>query len=425
MFLYVVKPNDTLYKLSIKYQVNINNLIRDNGISDPSKLAVGQCLIIRASNFTYVVKKGDSLYQISVRTGVPVAQILKYNPNIKDPSSIQVGDEIKIVYDNENKVPKEINGYAYPTINREVLAKTLPHLTYITIFSYHIKSDGSIVNINDEDIIESARKMRVAPLMSITNIGEKGTFNSDLAHEILSSPTLQDKLLDNIIENAKRKNYYGVNFDFEYVYPEDRENYNNFLEKASKRLNEEKLLMVTAIAPKYRANQKGLLYEAHDYPVHGKFADRVVIMTYEWGYTYGPALPVAPINRVMDVIDYAVTAIPSKKILMGIPNYGYDFKVPHVEGQAADSVSNNEAVDIAIRVGAEIKYDEEAQTPYFDYVEGTQKHRVYFEDPRSIAAKIQLAIEFQLGGLNYWTLKDFFPQNWVLVDYYLNVIKKI
>ena len=51
-------------------------------------------------------------------------------------------------------------------------------------------------------------------------------------------------------------------------------------------------------------------------------------------------------------------------------------------------------------------------------------HRVYFEMLNQLR-KILLAIDYNLGGLNYWTLKDYFPQNWVLVEYYLNVKKLI
>lgn len=425
MFLYVVSQGDNLYNLSRRYNVPLSVLIEDNGISDPDKLAVGQSLIIRSKNFTYEIKSGDTLYGISRRFGISVEQILRKNEKLSKEGIIYPGQQILISYENEHKVPMEINGYSYPTISTELLRKTLPHLTYITVFSYRVNKDGSLVDIDDERIIREAYNAKVAPMMSVTNILEEGGFDSSLAHAVLANETVSNRLIDNIVKIAKQKNYYGVNLDFEYVYPEDKENYNLFLDKIASRFTKEDLMLTTSLAPKERGDKKGLLYEAHDYNDHGRKADRVILMTYEWGYTYGPAMPVAPINRVEGVISYAVRVIPSKKILMGIPNYGYDFKVPFVEGVAAQSLSNTEAVDLAIENGLEIKYDIEAQTPYFDYKEGNQMHRVYFEDARSIAAKILLAIDYNLGGLNYWTLKDYFPQNWVLVEYYLNVKKLI
>ncbi len=51
-------------------------------------------------------------------------------------------------------------------------------------------------------------------------------------------------------------------------------------------------------------------------------------MTYEWGYKYGPNMAVAPLNMVRRVLDYAVTEIIPEKIMLGIPNYGYDWPLP-------------------------------------------------------------------------------------------------
>ena len=65
----------------------------------------------------------------------------------------------------------------------------------------------------------------------------------------------------------------------------------------------------------------------------GGIADSVLLMTYEWGYTYGPPMAVAPINHVRRVAEYGASVIDPEKIQMGIPNYGYDWPLPFVQGQ--------------------------------------------------------------------------------------------
>ena len=180
---------------------------------------------------------------------------------------------------------------------------------------------------------------------------------------------------------------------------------------------------MTSLAPKTSAEQEGLLYEAHDYQDQGEIVNRIVLMTYEWGFIYGPAMPVAPLDKVEEVIEYAVTEIPSEKILMGMPNYGYDFKVPFVEGTAAKIITNIEGLEIAKRVGEKIEFDPNAQSPYFNYQQNGQEHEVHFEDARSTIAKIELAKKYELAGLSYWTIMDFFTPNWLLIDYYIEVIK--
>lgn len=141
-------------------------------------------------------------------------------------------------------------------------------------------------------------------------------------------------------------------------------------------------------------------------------------MTYEWGYSYGPPMAVSPLNSVRDVVEYAVSEIPSEKIMLGQNLYGYDWTLPFVEGgEAARAVSPQQAVNIAWENNVAIQYDTTAQAPYFMYAdESGQEHEVWFEDARSIQAKFDLIREFQLLGISYWKLGLAFPQNWLLLN---------
>lgn len=425
MFLHIVKENDTLYNLAKEYKIPMQRLIDDNMISNPDSLVVGQSLLIRPDNLKHVVEPGDTLAGIARKYGITVPQILTYNEQIKNPNNLNVGDEIRIVFDNIDKTPMEINGFAFVNINRDVLRKTFIHLTYLSIFSYPVNSDGSLPELNDQELINEAYHFNVAPIMVVSNMDKPGSFSSDLAHDILLDEVTQNILLNNILDIITEKGYLGVNFDFEYLYPEDEQRYDDFLLKAVSLLNPMGYKVMTSLAPKTSGEQSGLLYEAHDYQDQGEIVNRIVLMTYEWGYIYGPAMPVAPLNKVEEVIKYAVSVIPSEKILMGMPNYGYDFKVPFVEGRAAKLITNIEGVEIAKRVGAKIDFDQEAQSPFFIYYENGQEHHVHFEDARSTIAKINLAKLYDLGGLSYWTIMDYFTPNWLLIDYYVEVIKVV
>ena len=83
--------------------------------------------------------------------------------------------------------------------------------------------------------------------------------------------------------------------------------------------------VMVALAPKTSAGQPGLLYEAHDYAALGAAADDVLLMTYEWGYALSEPMAVAPIDKVEQVVRFAVSQIPPDKIFLGMPNYGYDW----------------------------------------------------------------------------------------------------
>lgn len=424
MYIHVVKPGESIYSIARQYGVPWQKVVSDNELQNPSQLVVGQTIVILEGSRQYVVRPGESLYLIALQNQVRISDILKANPQITDASNLTPGQTITIPPRNIKFGSIEVNGYAFPNINQETLRKTLPYLTYLSIFSHQVNADGSLDPINDTPLIQAARAARVAPLMVITNIGDEGGFDSDLVSTVLNNEAVQETLIANIIRTLQQKNYYGLDIDFEYVYPKDRENYNNFLRKVVSRLHPLGYSVTTALAPKTSATQQGQLYEAHDYPVHGALADHVILMTYEWGYTYSPPMAVAPINEIRKVLNYAVTAIPRQKIFMGIPNYGYDWTLPFQEGTAARTVSNVGAVDLARREGAFIQYDPIAQAPFFRYYDDNKKqHEVWFEDARSILAKLTLANEFRVGGISYWTIMQYFPQNWLVLDSVYDITK--
>jgi len=422
--IHVVKAGESIYSIAQQYKVSEQKIISDNELSNPGQLVVGQTLVILEGPRSHRVAPGESLYSISRSYGVSVEQLYAANPQLNNSPRLDVGQIIIIPPVTINFGAIEVNGYAFPNIDMEVLRKTLPSLTYLSIFSHQVKPDGTLSTIPDEPLIRAARAARVAPLLVITNIKEGASFDSDLAHTILTNAEVQNNLINNIIQTLKDKNYYGLDIDFEYIYPYDRESYNNFLRRVTRILRPLGYSVTTAIAPKIAANQPGFLYQAHDYPVHGALLDHVIIMTYEWGFTFGPPMAVAPLNEVRKVMNYAVTAIPRQKIFMGIPNYGYNWTLPYKAGTAAIVVSNPGAVELAYRVGANIQYDPIAQAPFFRYYDGAQRqHEVWFEDARSILAKLTLANEFRLGGVSYWTIGRYFPQNWLVLNSVYDVRK--
>ena len=100
------------------------------------------------------------------------------------------------------------------------------------------------------------------------------------------------------------------------------------------------------------------------------------------------------------------------------PTYGYDWPLPFVQGETrAQSISPQAALARARRYGAAIQYDETAQAPWFRYTDGDGVvHEVWFEDARSIRAKLALIPEYGLRGVGYWNLMRDFPQNWRVLN---------
>ncbi|MCD8004705.1 MAG: hypothetical protein LUE91_03500 [Oscillospiraceae bacterium] len=74
-------------------------------------------------------------------------------------------------------------------------------------------------------------------------------------------------------------------------------------------------------------------------------------------------------------------------------------------------------MELALRYGAEIQFDAYAQAPWFNYLdEGGREHQVWFEDARSVQAKLALLESYDLRGAGYWNLMRPFPQGWQVLD---------
>lgn len=422
MLIYTVKPGDTLAGISRRYGLSPLRIAADNGLSDMSRLVPGQNLLINVDSVRYILDEGQTLFSISQEYGVPLDELIKANPGL-NPLNLRPGDTVMIpVARREKRRPILVNGYAYPSINTNSLNCVLPFLTFLSPFSYKLTPTAELVSPDDSDLIFRAQRSAVMPIMVVTNIFDKG-FSTEVLSVILASEELQERLIGNILSELTGKNYYGVNMDIEYIAPDDRDRYNAFLERLAERLHNEGFIVMSALAPKISADQPGVLYEAHDYAEQGRIVDYVIIMTYEWGYTYGPPLAVSPINEVRRVLDYAVTEIPPEKILMGMPNYGYDWTLPFMRGTAAQSVSFTQAVDLALRYGVEIQFDEQAQTPYFYYTDNGTQHVVWFDDPRSIDAKLQLINDYRLAGASWWTVNRCYVPNWLVLQNMYETVK--
>lgn len=353
----------------------------------------------------YVVRPGDTLYSVAENFGTTAGYLAEVNA-LSDPARLAVGTALIIpTYETAQRRGIEVNAYAYPDIAPAVLAQTLPYLTFLCPFEYSLRADGTLREINDGGMVKSAYATNTAPLMTVTNLSEASGFSSDIAHAVLTDERAQDTALNSILSTLREKKYYGINFNLEYVYPFDKESYNAFLRRAEALFHPLGYYLTSAIAPKESDGQGGILYEAHDYAAHGKYMDRVVIMTYEWGYTYGAPQAVSPVNKIRAVLDYAVTRIPRGKILMGFSNYGYNWLLPWRQGEAASIVSSSGATNLAAAVGAQIRYDALAAAPYFYYTDpARQKHVVWFEDARSWRARCDLAEEYELAGISIWTI---------------------
>lgn len=319
----------------------------------------------------YVVAPGDTLSGIARLSGSSVAQLQQDNGIL--PDQPLVPGQALVVPDRDGTASEKpllsVGGYAYPHIRPGVLQQALPFLTTLSIFSYGFREDGTLVEPSAHWLLQQAGEVGAGAVLVLTSTDEDGNFSSQRAAQLFRDRVLQTQVLDSLLQVLIEKGYVGLDADFEYIPETDRDAFFAFLDNARERLHQYGFFLQVDLAPKTYAQQPGLLYVAHDYAVIGSIADTVLLMTYEWGYAYGPPMAIAPLPQVEAVVRYAVT---------------------------------------------EIQFDPVSQAPTFQYQTAGTIHQVWFEDARSVQAKFDLIERNQLVGGTYWNLLRPFPQNWAL-----------
>lgn len=380
MVIYTVRSGDTIDNIATRYQVSAEDIAYANQIPYPYALAVGSSLLLPEAS--YILTEEDIL-------------IVSTN---------------RFAYSG---------GYAYPFISPWVLEQTLPYLSDLFIFSYGFTTEGTLIPpaLDDTFMITLAKNYGVAPILTLTPFGPDGQFSNYLITRVINNEEAKAQLISSLVSEVTEREFEGVDIDFEYILSDDRIAFAQFVSEVRTAINELGYPVSVALAPKTSDTQVGLLYEGKDYALLGEAADYVLLMTYEWGYTHGPAMAVAPLNKVREVVEYALTKIPAEKINLGIPNYGYDWTLPYVKGTSkARTIGNIEAVQLAISQGVSIQFDEVAQAPFFTYVQNGLTHEVWFEDARSIYGKFGLVQEYSLRGMSYWQIMRLFRANLLLQE---------
>lgn len=418
MFIYVVKTNDSIFSIATKYHVSMDSIRRINGLRT-DRLVPGQDLLIPTN--VYTVQPGDSLYTIAQMSFISVESLRLINGLQSD--ALMVGMTLYL----PPRPKYEAAGFSYITPSRPETEQMLvqnfsPINTYFGVFEYHVLEDGSLSTLNDQQLIRIIRENKVAPLAVITNLTSTG-FSPELTRRILHSPEIRDRVINNIYNLVKTKNYAGVNIDFERIRESERDQYSNFLRLLRDRLKPEGYYISVAVPAKTSDDIDWL--KGYDYGGIGAAVDFVFIMAYDWHEASSPPGPVAPIREVRQTIEYALNHMRGNKIILGVPRYGYDWTMSNGTVDSARAVSVSRAVRTAMRYQVPIQYSIEYQQPFFQYQDETGKrHSVWFEDSRARARKLQLAVDYRLGGIGAWQLGLDFPQSSIIVREFF-ITKKV
>lgn len=411
-----MRAGQTLYAIAREYGVAPGLIARWNGLEEPYRLAVGQSLLILRPTALYTVRQGDTLYSVAARAGVRVTRLYQLNPNLGGRPALYPGQVLVLDIEDAPRRSAVVTGYAYPYVDEGILRGILPYASYLAPFTWGFTPKGGLVPLEDEALVRLAHSYQAGALMHLSTLTEDGGFSSALAASLLRDDAARGALEDAVARTLVQRGYDGLDVDFEYLGAENAALYSGFVGQLRTRVNALGGTLLTALAPKASRDQAGVLYEGHDYAALGERSDALLVMTYEWGYSYGPPMAVAPLQSVRRVLEFARSEIPAEKLLMGFPNYAYDWTLPYHAGESkARLIGCEAAAALAVEVGAEIQFDQTSATPYFHYTRDGAVHEVWFEDARSARAKLALVEELGLRGVGYWNFMRPFRANFCIL----------
>jgi spore germination protein len=350
--------------------------------------------------------------------------ILRNNPYLSDREFLYVGETIVISYQTNKIRTIATSGYTFSYIDKSVLIKTLPFLTYLTIFNYRATSEGEIITIADDaDVIQLAKTYGVAPMMFVSTITEEGTIIREVTQNILNNSSVQDRLIDNILQMIKTKGYYGVNMYIEDITPDNISSIVEYIKKASAIFRPEGYRVLVTTTPIMNIQGPIVSFEKLDYSRLSGYVDGILFASYDWARFYSYPSSIFPVNILRELLDYVTSIIPPELLFLGITTLGYDWTLPYVPGATeATAIANNNAIQIAADNNIPIQFNEAAQSPFFYYMDSDGiLHLVWFNDARSFEARAGLVAEYDLQGLSLWTIMRFDTQMWFIINtqYYI------
>ena len=280
MQIHVVRPGETLYGIARQYGVSVTLLGRLNQVPAGGALAVGQTLVVYEPERVHVVRPGETLEGIARREGVSVLSLYQNNYFLGGRSRILPDEELIVALKGEKSGTLGVNGYAYTFIRQEQLRTVLPYITYLTPFTYGVTSQGGLVVPDDGPLLSAAPQYGAQLWMHLSTLTDSGSFDSRLGGALLENETAQKALIDAVAANMAGKGYQGLDVDYEYLEGRQAAAYTAFIDALRQRLNPLGWPVIVALAPKSSAEQRGLLYEAHDYAALSHAANAVLLMTY-------------------------------------------------------------------------------------------------------------------------------------------------
>lgn len=307
----------------------------------------------------------------------------------------------------------------------------LDALTEINPFGYIVQKDGTLhdaLHIGEEPWVSliraaKAKKVRVVPTVMWSD--------TDAIHDILRRAKPRRALEDSIANLVKEQKFDGIDIDFEAKKAETRDYFSLFLKGLYLRMGNKWVMCSiesrTPVSSRYDGEPpKDATVYANDYVAINKYCDRVRIMAYDQGaidvklnaaQATAPYVPVADPQWVEKVVALAAKTISKKKIMIGVPTYGYEYEVTPLSERGyryslqwalnpgyALALATDLGISPARNSAGELSFMYTPTTTPISASGTPLRNIVWWSDARAIEDKITLARKLGVRGISIFKL---------------------
>lgn len=442
---YLVQPGDSLYRLAQKFNTTVESIMRLNNLTNIN-LRIGQRL--QVPQYSEAIVR-TALANIRRRPGVnfPVEAVMVRGAKLPVTASSNGWYEVALYNGRRGFIAKSlvdfnVYGSSLPLTNilgfytleegpalpssYESFINNTGEISQLALFMFRIDADnpteiekfgGDFSNAYVEDLIRIAHENNIKIYPVVHNLlYERGdvTVGKNTVKAMVATPESRAAFIQNIIELIEGYGFDGVNIDIEDVYLEDSDRLTAFYRELGRALHQRGYFFSVSVPSRVSDEPFNPFSDPFQYAPIGAAVDEFVVMLYnEHGWPGSGPGPVVSIGWMDRVLKYTMTKMPRDKIVAAVSVFGFDF---NLDTGRNTYVTYQMAINRAQQYNAQIIFDEVTQTPMYSYTdEQGQRHEVWFEDAKSIRAKVQKAWDLGIKGIALWRLGMEDPAIWTML----------
>lgn len=220
--------------------------------------------------------------------------------------------------------------------------------------------------------------------------------NVDFA-QLYSSKAARTNMVNKLVGEAKSYGFDGINLDYENIKSAYAKDYLQFVRELSVACERNGIVLST---DNYKPEAYNRCYNLKE---QSRFVDYVIVMAYDEHYAGTDAGSVASLPFVKEAVEDTVQLVGKEHVIAGIPFYTRIWTT--TDGNTTSrAVGMQAAIDQLNSDGQVALWNDDCGQYVASYTVGNSTRQIWFEEEKSIEAKMQVIQQENTAGVACWKL---------------------